>query len=291
MSKFLQVDVYVAPVIDAVTGMPEPSQQLWSPICCTLIQGPTSAVLVDTPTTAELTKGLIKWVKETAPGKSLRYIYTTHAHGDHFFGNPMILAEFPEAKSVATSFVVEGMKQFLADGLEKWNGLFPNGQIPDGQVVPEPLPENGEFSIDGHSLFGVNVAFSDTAASSFLHVPSLKLVVSGDIVYGECFQHLGEASTAERRRHWLDALDQIGALNPSIIVPGHKRPSQEDGPYMIELTREYIMFFEKELERLEDADELYKAMKKQYPNRWNDFILAFSCRNSVAEHLAAKSKA
>ncbi|RYP53560.1 hypothetical protein DL768_001478 [Monosporascus sp. mg162] len=290
MSSFLQVDVYVAPAIQAVTGMEDPSKQLWSPICCTLIQGPTSAVLVDTPTTAELTKGLVDWVKKTAAGKTLRYIYTTHAHGDHFFGNPIILEQFPQAKSVATSFVVDGMKQFLSENLGMWQGLFPSGQIPDGQVIPEPLPANGEFSIDGHSLFGINVAYSDTQASSFLHVPGLKLVVSGDIVYGECFQHLGEASTSEKRKHWLDALDQIEALNPSIIVPGHKRASQEDGPYLIDLTREYILFFEQELERLADADKLEEAMKKRYPNRWNDFILAFSCQNSVAEHLAAKSK-
>jgi glyoxylase-like metal-dependent hydrolase (beta-lactamase superfamily II) len=95
MSNILQVDVYCALVIPAVTGYEEPIKQLWSPICCTLIQGPTSAVLVDTPTTVELTKGLSEWVKKIAPGKKLKYIHTTHAHGDHFLGNPIILNDFP----------------------------------------------------------------------------------------------------------------------------------------------------------------------------------------------------
>ncbi len=132
-------------------------------------------------------------------GEKLQYLYTTHAHGDHFFGNPVLLKHFPEAICVATSSVVEGIKQHLLNRLAMWQMWFPNGQIPDGQIIPNPLPANGEFYVDGQSFFGVNVVHSDTHASSFLHVPSLKLVVAGDIVYGDCFQFLAEANTAEKR--------------------------------------------------------------------------------------------
>lgn len=283
MSSFLQVDVYCAPVIPAETGFDDPLKKLWSPICCTLIQGPTSAVLVDTPTTAELARGLSEWVKKRAAGKKLQYIYTTHAHGDHFLGNPIIVKDFPEARCVATSFVVDGITEALSEeNLRVWKGMFP-GQIPDGQIIPERLPTNGAFSIDGHSLYGVDVVHSDTQNSSFLHVPSLDLVVSGDIVYGECHQHFGEANTPEKRKHWLDALDQIAALKPSIVVPGHKRVSQSDGPYLIDLTKEYVYAFEEEVKKWGDADKVEEAMKKRYPHRWNEFILSYSCKKSVAQ--------
>ncbi|PCG88890.1 Hypothetical protein PENO1_107680 [Penicillium occitanis (nom. inval.)] len=248
---FLQVDVYCAPVILAVTGYEERIKQLWSPIRCTLIQGLTSAVLVNTPTTAELAEGLSEWVTKTAPGKKLKYIYTTHAHGAHFFGNSIILKDFPEAKSVPTSFVVDGIKEALTEeNLALWKGMFP-GQLPDGQVLPEALPANGQFSIDGHSLF---------------------------------------ANTPEKRKHWLDALDQIAALEPSIVVPGHKRVSQLDGPYLIDLTKDYIHAFEEELTKWKDADDVEEAMKKRYPHRWNEFILSNSCTNSVAKLKEAEKK-
>src|SRR6266498_1720860 len=68
MSGPLQVDVYVAPVIPAATGYQDSTKTSWSPICCTLIQGPKSAVLVDTPTTVDLAEQLADWVKKTAPG-------------------------------------------------------------------------------------------------------------------------------------------------------------------------------------------------------------------------------
>ncbi|GKZ74337.1 hypothetical protein AnigIFM50267_011836 [Aspergillus niger] len=288
----LQVDVYVAPAIQAVTGLEEPAKQLWSPICCTLIQGPTSAVLVDTPTTIELARGLSDWVKKTASGKKVKYIFTTHAHGDHFFGNPILLEDFPEAKCVATAFVAQGIREAVTkEGMDFWKAIFPSGQIPAGQFVPTILPANGEFSIDGHSFFGIDVAFSDTTYSSFLHVPDLELVVAGDIVYGECFQHLGEANTSEKRKHWLHALNQIAMLKPSMVVPGHKRESQVDGPYLIQMTKDYIMAFEEELKRWEDPAKVEKSMKKRYPARWNDFILDRSCVASVAERLETMNKA
>jgi hypothetical protein len=108
-------------------------------------------------------------------------------------------------------------------------------------------------------------------------------VVSGDIVYGECFQHLGEANTAQKRKHWLDALTQIAALKPSLVVTGHKRVSQLDGPYLIDLTREYILTFEEEIKKWKDANNVEEAMKKRYPHRWNGFILCQSCSSSVAQ--------
>ncbi|KAJ5754138.1 metallo-beta-lactamase superfamily protein [Penicillium nucicola] len=279
----LQVDVYVAPPIPTTSGSDDPTKQWWSPISCTLIHGPTSAVLVDTPISIKQTEALAAWIKQTAPGKQLKYIYTTHAHGDHYFGNPVILKHFPEATSVTTSLVATGIRDTLASAIPRWKGWFPNGQIlSEGHIIPDSLPETGEFSIDGHSLFGINVAHSDTDASSFLHVPDLKLVVAGDIVYGDCFQFLAEAKTADKRKDWLDALDQIAALEPNIVVPGHKRATQVDGPYLIEATKGYIVAFEEELERLGDVDKVEQAMTKRYPQRWNRFILEMSCKSSVA---------
>lgn len=278
----LQVDVYVAPAAPIGIKNEDPLKEWFSPISCTLVQGPTSAVLVDTPATIELSEGLAAWIKKTAPGKKLSFIYTTHAHADHFLGNTVIQSHFPEARCVATSKVAEGIKENLAPGgLDLWHQLFPGGQVPDGNEAPDPLPADGRFAIDGHDFFGMDVAQGDIPHSSFLHVPSLRLVVCGDIVYGDCYQFFGEANTPEKRKKWMESLDQIAALRPHIVVPGHKRASQADGPYLIEATRAYIQAFEEELGRTEDAGELERAMIARYPQRWNRFLLEQSCKRSI----------
>lgn len=282
MTTDLQVDVYVAPAAPIGIKIEDPLKEWFSPISSTLIQRPTSAVLVDTPATIELSEGLAGWIKKTAPGKKLRFIYTTHAHADHFLGNVIIRRHFPEAKCVATSKVVEGIKQNLAPGgLDLWYQLFPDGQVPEGNQVPDALPRDGKFVIDGHDLFGINVPQGDISASSFLHVPDPRLVACGDIVYGDCHQFFGEANTPDKRKKWVDSLDQIAALKPHIVVPGHKRASQADGSYLIEATKSYILAFEEELSRAKDAGELEQAMTARYPRRWNHFLLERSCESSI----------
>lgn len=286
MSGPLQVDVYVAPIISIAIGSSDPSKSLWSSISCTLIQGPKSAVLADTPINIEQTIALADWIDKTAPGKTLSHIFITHAHVDHFAGVPTLLKRFPGAKAVATKRVADGIKD--GELSEKrwafWNTLFPNGQLAQDQVVPEALPSpSNEFTLDGHALRATDVEHSDTHFTSFLHVPGLRLVVGGDIVYGECHQHLAEADTPEKRQHWINALDAIAALDPAIVVPGHKRASQADGPYLIEATRKYIRVFEEEKKKAKSAEELEQTMKRLYPARWNDFILNRACVRAFSE--------
>lgn len=284
MSTPLQVDVYVAPAIPAVLGSTDPKKSVWSPISCTLIHGPHSAVIVDTPISISETEKLVEWIKQTIPGKTVEYIFTTHAHGDHFFGAPVLLSKFPSAKFVATPRVAEGSKAQFApaafDGL--WSRIFPDGQLAPNQIAPAALPSSGKFTIDGHEIHAIDVEHSDTHASSFLHVESLRLVVGGDIVYGDCYQYLAEANTKEKRHQWIDALNQIAALDPHIVVPGHKRASQIDGSYLIEATKKYIYDFEEELGNAKDAEELEQAMKRRYPQRWNEYILMTSCQKSFS---------
>jgi len=185
---------------------------------------------------------------------------------------------------VATSKVVEGCKVQLAPASfdEKWSVYFPGGQLAAPQVLPIALPKSGKFEIDGHELHAVDVEFSDCEDSSYLHVPSLKLVVGGDIIYGDCYQHLGEANTKEKRGLWVAALDQIAALKPDIVVAGHKRATQIDGAYLIEATKKYIHDFEEELAKASGPEELEEAIRKRYPQRWNEFILSWSCQSAFA---------
>jgi glyoxylase-like metal-dependent hydrolase (beta-lactamase superfamily II) len=281
MTTSLQVDVYPAPGIPAVriAGV-DPKDTPWSPLSVTLIHGPKSAVLADTTISVSETEKLADWIEKTIPGKTLEYIFITHGHGDHFLGAPVLLKRFPSAKLVATVEVVEGCKGQLAPAWFEnlWLPTFPNGQIAPDQILPTPLPSSGMFEVDGNEFHAMNVEHSDTHSSSFLHVPSLQLVVGGDIVYGDCHQYLIEAKTKEKRDMWVAALDQIAALKPNIVVPGHKRATQVDGAYLIEATKKYIKDFEEALSLADGPAQLEAAMTKRYPQRINRNALAGSCR-------------
>ena len=106
-----QAEVYVAPVIPAVTGESDPKKRLWSPISCTLIQSSNSAIIVDTPINIQQTTDLADWIAITAPGNKITHLFITHAHDDHFFGAPVLQKRFPGIQMVSTVKVAAGIKE------------------------------------------------------------------------------------------------------------------------------------------------------------------------------------
>src|ERR1700733_12148100 len=213
---------------------------LWVSNSSILIYGKRDAVLVDTFLTKEQSRKLVDWVVES--GKNLTAIYSTHRHGDPFFGLSSLLERFPHAKAVATPEIVKAMHEHISpDKIENfWRRLFP-GEIADRLLVAEPL-ENNELEREGHKLVAVNAGRTDTAHSTCLHVPSIGLIVAGDAVYNGIHPYLGETD-AQSRLKWISTLDKLEALKPKAVVAGHKLPTNPDNPRIIGETRQYIRDF------------------------------------------------
>jgi glyoxylase-like metal-dependent hydrolase (beta-lactamase superfamily II) len=273
----LKWDVFVTPGIPTVSSDLPPGieQRMWSPISSTLIYGQRDAVLVDAFITVEQAGALGEWVE--AHGRNLTTIYSTHGHGDHFFGIGALLERFPHARAVATPAVVKFMHQQASPVsiANFWNALFP-GQIPDRLVIAEEL-KGKVIDLEGHDLVVVEVGHTDTDDTTFLHVPSAGLVVAGDVAYNDVHLYLAE-SNVHTRREWIAALDTIEALHPRAVIAGHKRPGTDDDPRIIEETRQYIRDFDRLAETTTTARELYDQMLSLYPDRVNPGALWASAR-------------
>jgi glyoxylase-like metal-dependent hydrolase (beta-lactamase superfamily II) len=253
---------------------------MWVANSSTLIHGERDAVLVDSFLTVEQCNGLADAI--AASGRTLKAIYVTHAHGDHFFGLKVLQDRFPNAKALATPEVVGRMKlQITPEKLNgRWRKLFPN-QISDVISIAEPL-EGNEIDLEGSKLVVVRLGHTDTDDSTCLYVPSIGLVVAGDAVYNGIHPFLIE-SNWQSRLEWIDALDAIDALKPSAVVAGHKIPGNDDSPKNVEETRQYIRDFIRLNDATKTARELYDGMLALYPDRANPGSLWSSAIAAKAE--------
>ena len=98
--------------------------------------------------------------------------------------------------------------------------MFP-GQVPTKLVPPVPY-ERDTFTLEGQELRIIEQGRTDGPDSTSLYVPSIGLVVAGDVVYNQCRMYVGD-TTPESRKDWIAALDRLAALNPAMVVAGHKK--------------------------------------------------------------------
>ena len=121
---------------------------------------------------------------------------------------------------------------------ELWDVDFP-GQIPPSPVNYRTIPVDG-IQLEGHLLVAVEVGHTDTDDTTVLHVPSIGLVVAGDVAYNGVHQYLLESAHGGVEA-WLAALDKVAALQPRAVVAGHKNKDLPDDPAILDQTRDYLL--------------------------------------------------
>ncbi len=149
------------------------------------------------------------------------------------------------------------------------------------ESLPEPL-EHETISLDGHDLHPIEVGQGDIPHSSVLHIPSLAAVIAGDVVYNGVHQMLG-VSGPDEWPLWIQSVERVAALDPRVVVAGHKRPDapDDDIPEILFGTQAYIAAFIEELDEAEDAPALVLRMTERFPDRINLPTLDFSAAAAI----------
>jgi glyoxylase-like metal-dependent hydrolase (beta-lactamase superfamily II) len=270
----LQYELHISDPIpfSSIDTAPNGERQMFQYIATALISGEQDAVLVDPPMTIEQTARVINRVESS--GKTLKHIFITHGHGDHWFGTGPLLKRFPGVTVLAAAGTIEVMRYHASPAVRAavWDRSFP-AQIPEASVVATTPPDN-RFELEGHELHIVEVGHTDTDKTTVLHVPSIGLVVAGDSVYNGVHQYLVESGNGGIQK-WIQALDIIAALKPQKVVASHKNPALDDDPKAIEETRTYLEDVERLSRTSDDALGFYNAMIELYPNRLNPTALWF----------------
>jgi glyoxylase-like metal-dependent hydrolase (beta-lactamase superfamily II) len=268
----LTIDVYTSPARELANG------GVFSPTTSTLIAGATEAVLVDTQHMPDDVAEVIRRID--ASGRNLTVIYITHGHADHYFGLERLLDRYPRARAVTLPPVARYITATLSDDRERWRETFAGASL-DNAAIPEPL-EADSLRVDGHEVRAVPIEQADISPASIVHVPGIDAVIAGDAIYNGVNPFLAASGPKEWPK-WVDSVDVIAALNPRIVVAGHKRPELPDDDLhaTIDMTRDYLRAFISAAAECTDSRSLVARMQAQFPDNANPSALILSAVTAI----------
>ncbi len=275
----LAIEVYTTPGRPfASTAAPEGPGDLptWSPSSATMIYGDRDAILVNTLITYDQVDALADWID--TKGRRLSRIYITHGHGDHWLGLARLIDRFPGATGLATAEVLAQAADPAMAGY--WEALFP-GEIPVAgeKVLPQLLTADA-LDLEGNELRVLRIGQADTAHSTVLHVPSLAAVVTGDLAYNQVHMMTAETGAPERAQ-WIANLDAVAALEPAVVVAGHKQVDNGNDPKIIAESRQYLRDFTRIAAEETTTASIVAQMTDRYPDWENLRTLWHSARTAI----------
>ncbi|HVZ74794.1 MAG TPA: MBL fold metallo-hydrolase [Polyangia bacterium] len=233
-----------------------------------IVTGDKDAVVIDAQLTRADAHRLVGAILDTK--KNLTTVYITHWHPDHYFGLVELKQAFPKAKLVAQPATVAEIKKTAAAKVKQWSPMF-GDNLTQKPVVPEALKGN-TITLEGETIEIHGPVQGDAATGSYVWIPSIKALVTGDNTYQGIFVWTAETN-AESRKGWLKTLDEMQALKPEIVVAGHKDPKLKDDATAIDATRAYLKDFDVAAAASKSADELEAKMKAKYPKLQMDIVL------------------
>src|SRR6202167_6269665 len=233
----------------------------------TMISGEKDMLVIDPQFSLNEAHRLAAEILESK--KNLTTIYITHPHPDHLFGLAVLKQAFPSAKIVALPATVNAAKTGWPARQKFWFPTYGNNIPGPDPVLPEELStpvltlEGEQFPITG----GVQ---GDGPGNSFVYIPSLKAVVAGDTVFDHVYFGVPKDKA---REDWMKTLDQIAALNPAILVPGHEGPGAQHDLSAIAFMKKYIADWDANAATSKNAAEMRAKVVKQYPGLGMEFTL------------------
>lgn len=204
----------------------------WGMANCVLIAGEDTALLVDTPYTADMTRHLQALAAGVlAPGARIDTVVNTHGNGDHAYGNAL----FPAARIVSTEAngihlctepAPADLARLVSDSdpgtplgayVKRHFGRY--GDFGGLAAVHPDRTFSGELTLDagGVTVRLLEVGPAHTAGDLIVHLPDEGVVCAGDVVFND-----------DHPVHWAGPIEEIHRATervlecePRVVVPGH----------------------------------------------------------------------
>jgi glyoxylase-like metal-dependent hydrolase (beta-lactamase superfamily II) len=243
-----------------------PDDQFWTN--SVIIEGAHEVMLVDAQLTKTSAEKVLQEIKGTK--KPLSIIYITHEHADHFLGLEVFKEAYPRVRIIANSAVVDRINRVYQEKIDKWKEILGPGAT--SHVVAIEKFEANSIKFESSKIDVLKNIQGDTDENSMLWIPGQRILITGDVLFNNMHVYTAETDSKARRK-WLNSLQKIRALKPSVVIPGHSKVGAPlDASTAVDFTENYLLAFEEELKKAKDPDSLINTMKERFPS--SDLLLA-----------------
>jgi glyoxylase-like metal-dependent hydrolase (beta-lactamase superfamily II) len=251
--------VQVAPHTYFVQGLPEMGSSKNQNFISNagFVITPKGVVVIDALGSPVLAKKLIAEIKKITPQKIVAVI-VTHYHADHVYG----LQEF---KKLGAKIYAQGegrgyissetaRQRLIASRTDFAPWVNASTNLISADVW---IDQSFTLTVGGVSFKIGRVGPAHAPEDLIIYVPSEKVLFAGDLVFRGRIPFVGNADS----KGWLQALNEIESLNPTIVIPGHGAHSInpiED----IRFTREYLRYLRQSMAKsaidMDPFEEAYR---------------------------------
>src|SRR5216684_5982283 len=243
-----------------------PDDQFWTN--SVIIEGEHEVMLVDAQLTKTSAEKVLQQIEETE--KPLSTIYITHAHADHFLGLEVFKEAYPGVRIIATSAVVHRINKVYQEKIDKWKKILGTGATSHAVAIEKV---DGNFiEFESSKIEVLKNIQGDTGENTMLWIAGQRILITGDVLVNNMHVYTAETDSKARGK-WLNSLQKIRELKPSVVIPGHSKVGAPlDANTAVDFTENYLLAFEEELKKTNDPDSLINTMKERFPSA--DLVLA-----------------
>lgn len=150
--------------------------------------------------------------------KPIRFVFDTHYHGDHSYGNGVFAEQGATIVSSDDTAADSVAKDPAAWAKNTDTGIYDLKQYP---LVHPQLTFHDRIAIDdgARRLELIRVGPAHTRGDAVAWLPKERIVFTGDLCTTRAQNNLGDPGF--NPGGWLHSLDELERLNPAIVIPGH----------------------------------------------------------------------
>ncbi|MEK8046211.1 MBL fold metallo-hydrolase [Ideonella margarita] len=247
-------------------------------VTSTLVTGEKEAMVIDAGFTRADALRIAAKVLDS--GKQLTTIYVSQADPDYYFGVETLKQVFPDAKVLTTPAVLAKINAKLAAKMAFWPQRM-GANAPRKPVLPEAFTGN-TLTVDGErvELRGLQGVL---AHRPYAWIPSAQAIVGNVGVFGQVHVWTADTQSAAERQAWVQQLDEMAALQPKVVVPGHMVAGTPMDASAIAYTRSYLTDWEKAVPAARDSAELIARTKAVYPKAVGELNLGIGAKVAKGE--------